>query len=576
MSTLSTDRLEPASEPEGGIRERYESVLWWMMDQLGITESVERKMGAAVFLQFLATLAVFALPLVFLGPREAFSVFPTAQIVLTGVVFVLAVVAFVNTTLIARRDIIEPLKELEYVADTVAKGQLDERPSETDQIDEIGDLQRSFVTMHEYLTTVGDQAEALAREEFGADVLDEHVPGEFGESLAEMQAGLENRITELEESRERIERQREEVERRNEALEADADRCRAVLRKCAEGDFTHRVSIESDHEAMREIGDGLNAMLDDVEDTLHTVQTLADEVDEVGEEVSTSVSEMEKASAEVSQSAEGISIATDQQNGRFEEVLGEMSDLSATIQEIASTADGVADLSDHAAGRARSGRETASDAIEELERIERRSATIVDRIETLDEELAEVSDVVEVIDGIAEETNLLAVNASIEAARAGSQGSRFAVVANEIKSLSEETGEATQEVDEMVSDVQSSAKAAVDEIDQMQRDVVDGAETIEESLAVLEEIADHVQEANDGVQSINDATDEQARTSQGVVTMVDEATEQSEQTLQETSSVAAAAEEQTATISEISNAARSLSSTATELNGQLDEFTVSD
>ncbi|WP_049925551.1 methyl-accepting chemotaxis protein [Halopiger goleimassiliensis] len=576
MATQSADELEATTAESGSVRDWYESMLWRVMDRIGITESVERKITAAVFLQFLATLAVFALPLVFLGPREAFAVFPTTQIVLTGLVFVLAVVAFVNTILIARRDVIEPLERLQRIADGIANGNLDYRPPETDQRDETGDLQRSFVTMHDYLTTVASQADALAREEFEADVLEADVPGEFGESLEGMRAGLQNRIDELEESRERIEDQREEVKRRNADLEADAERIRQVLRKCAEGDFTDRVTLESDHEAMTEIATGLNVMLDDVEGTLQDVQRLADEVDAVGTEVSTSVAEMQQASAEVSDSAEEISIATDEQNERFEEVLGEMSDLSATIEEIASTADGVADVSARAADRARSGRETASDAIAELERIERRSGTIVDRIDALEEELAEISDVVELIDEIAEETNLLAVNASIEAARAGQDGSRFAVVANEIKSLSEETGDATREVDELVTNVQTAAQDAVDEIQGMQRDVVEGAETIEESLEVLEEIANQVQEANDGVQSINEATDEQATTSQQVVSMVDRATEESERTLEETNSVAAAAEEQTATIAEISDAAGSLSDTASELTGRLDEFTVAE
>ncbi len=575
MSTVSTERLEGSDGSENPFRRQYESLLWGMMDQLGITESVERKMVAAVVLQFGATIAVFALPLVFLGPSEAFGVFPTAQIVLTGVIFVLSIVAFVNTLLIARRDIIEPIETIQEVADRIASGTLDRRPEPTDQPDEIGDLQRSFVSMDSYLRTVAAQADALAGEEFDADVLEETVPGEFGDSLATMQQGLQSRIADLEESREQIERQREAVEQRNEVLEADAERIRAVLQTCATGDFTDRVEIESDHDAMVEIADGLNGMLDDLEAALRSVQTLADEVDVVGEEVSTSVGEMETASAEVSESAEEISVATDEQNERFEAVLDEMSGLSATIEEIAATADGVAEISDQAAERARSGRETAGEAIDELERIESRSATVVDRIETLDAELAEVSEVVDVIDGIAEETNLLAINASIEAASAGVDGNGFAVVANEVKSLSEETGEATTEVDRMVDDVQNSAKEAVEEISQMQQDVIEGAQTIEASLEVLGEIADHVQEANEGVQSINDATDEQARTSQQVVTMVDQATERSEETLRETSSVAAAAQEQTATVAEIANAAKSLSRTATELNREVEEFTVS-
>ncbi|MWV39236.1 HAMP domain-containing methyl-accepting chemotaxis protein [Natrialba sp. INN-245] len=573
MSTASSE-LDGFDGRTASMQERYETVLWGVMERIGIAESLERKIMAAVLLQFLSTLAVFALPLAFLGPRDAIAVFPTAQIVLTGLVFALSVVAFVNTLLIARRDVVGPILSLRTAADAIASGRLDDRPERTDQSDEIGDLQRSFDSMHAHLRTVAAQADALACEEFDADVLEERVPGEFGDSLEAMQTGLQDRIGELEESRQQIDRQRERVEQRNATLEADAERIRAVLDRCRQGDFTRRVTAESDHDAMNEIADGLNETLDDIEGTLHGIQTLALEVEDVGREVSQSVRQIEAASEDVSQSAEEISIATDEQNDRFEDVLGEMSDLSATIEEIAATADGVADVSAAATERAQAGRETATDALDELDRIERRAGEIVDRIETLEDDLSEAGDIVDVIDGIAEETNLLAINASVEAARAGADGKRFAVVATEVRSLAEETSDATDDVDAVVGDVQSSAGRALEEIRTMRREVVEGVETIEESLDALTEIADRVQDANEGIQSIDDATDEQARSSQQVVTMVDTATERSERTLKETSSVAAAVEEQTATIADIAGAAESLSERATELSDRLEEFTV--
>lgn len=140
--------------------------------------------------------------------------------------------------MITREDVISPLERLRTDAERISNGDLEARPPEPTQTDEIGELQESFAEMHASLTTVAAQADALATEEFDAEVLDESVPGEFGDSLAGMQTGLENRIDELETSRERIERQRERVESRNEALEADAERIRAVLERCAAGDFT--------------------------------------------------------------------------------------------------------------------------------------------------------------------------------------------------------------------------------------------------------------------------------------------------------------------------------------------------
>ncbi len=263
MSTASSE-LDGFDGRTTSIRERYETALWGVMERIGIAESLERKIMAAVFCSFSRRSPSLRFRSRFSG-REAIAVFPTAQIVLTGLVFALSVVAFVNTLLIARRDIVGPILSLRTAADAIASGRLDDRPERTDQSDEIGDLQRSFDSMHAHLRTVAAQADALACEEFDADVLDERVPGEFGDSLEAMQTGLQDRIGELEESRQQIDRQRERVEQRNATLEADAERIRAVLDRCRQGDFTRRVTAESDHDAMNEIADGLNETLDDIE-----------------------------------------------------------------------------------------------------------------------------------------------------------------------------------------------------------------------------------------------------------------------------------------------------------------------
>lgn len=558
---------EGSSDGIESLRIAYESLLWESMELIGVSESVERKVMAAVTLQFVATLVVFVLPIVFMGPAEALAAFPLSQILATGMVLTLAVVAFVNTLLITQRDVIRPLTEMRSVTGDIARGRLGTEPKPTDQPDEVGDLSRAVSSMHAYLTTVSKQSEALADERFDAEILEADVPGEFGDSLESMRRSLETRIDDLESSR-------AEIERQNRELEADAERCRKVLRRCAEGDFTHRVEIESDHDAMREIATALNVTLDDVETALASVQTVAEEVNEVGKEVSTSVAEIEDASEEVSRSSEEISMATADQNERFGEVLAEMSTLSATVEEIAATANDVADISGEALTRTQSGSDAATEAVEELDRLERRTESIVELIEWLHDEIDEIDDIIGVINDIATQTNLLAVNAAVEAAHAEGDGDGFAVVADEVMTLADETGQATEDVDDVISEVQGSAEDAVEEVRAMRRAVVDGVETIEESLEALEEITGYVERANDGVQSIDEATDDQARTSQEVVTMVDEATDNSEQTNQEASSVATAAEQQSATIAGIADATQSLSHSVDDLNELLDEFTV--
>lgn len=557
-----------------GILDQYSMYLFEVMEQVGLQESVEQKILTAVIVQFLATFVIFIMPPLFVGPQTVLEQFPLSMMILTGLVFAVAVVWIINTLIIVRKDIIEPLGALQEAVEGVEEGDLETDLEDTDREDEIGDLQRAFVAMYDHLNLISAQAKAIGKEEFDADVLEESVPGELGAALDNMRIAIVARVRRMENEQDKIKEERAAIEQRNEALQEDAEQIRDVLQQAAEGDFTVRAEIESEEEAMEAIVGALNQMLDDIEETIGAVQDLALEVDAIGDDVSESVEEIEQASGEVSRSAEEISAATAEQTERFQEVFSEMNDLSATVEEIAATTDDVADTSKSAADRAMAGSESATEAIEELDRLETRTDEVVDEIVALADELGQIGEIVEVIDDIAEETNLLALNASIEAARAGEAGEGFAVVANEVKNLAEETAKATQDVDQLITQIESSADEAVADIKGMQTDVTEGVDTVEESLSALEEIATAVKQANESIQSIDEATDEQAATTQQVVEMVDQAAEDSERTESEAESVAAAAEEQTATVSEVSQASQGLSKQATDLANLVEDFTV--
>ncbi len=346
----------------------------------------------------------------------------------------------------------------------------------------------------------------------------------------------------------------------------------AAMERAAGGDLTVRVDPESESEAMRKVGEGFNEMVESVETTLTQVRSFADSVAAASEEVTASADEVSRASDEVALSVQEISDGATEQEEGLEAVSTEMTDLSATVEEIASSSAEVARTSETAADRAETGAGYASDAMREMQRIERQSERSAEEVAALDEEMNRIGEVVSLIEGVAEQTNLLALNASIEAAAAGDAGDGFAVVAEEIKTLAEEVAESTAEVAGLVEDVQTSTASAVDDIAEMRKRVAGGADTVEEALDVLDEIADDVTAANAGVQSISDATDEQAATSAQVVADVDRGAAVGRQTAAEAQSVSAAAEEQTASLSEVSESADSLATSAAELSSTLDAF----
>jgi len=512
-------------------------------------------------------------------PRsEAYALQSQVTQYLAGLV-VVALVGVLLVGLTVGRRTSNALDELSGVASAVAGGDLDTDVPETDRTDELGQLVESFQGMQTYLGTAASQADALAEQDFDADVLEEDLPGSFGASLSQMHTRLEALITDLDEAREDAEQTRQdaeearrESERLNEQLERRAASFSDEMAAAAAGDLTRRLAEDAESEPMRDIAAAFNDMMEDVEATLAQVRAIADAVDAASTDVSTSSAEMRNASDQVSDSIQDISADADRQRDRLGTVGDEITSLSATVEEIAASADDVAETVDEAATESERGRALGEDAVAELERIEATADSAVERVNALEEAVDAIGEVTGVITDIAEQTNMLALNANIEAARADKSGDGFAVVADEVKDLADETKTSAAEIEGLVEDVQDDVGATVEDMAELGERVDAGSETIEAALSALDDIGGQVEQANASVQSISEATDEQAASTEEVVTMTDEVEDLSDRTATEAQQVSAAAEEQAASVSEVAGLADDLESQVSALNDLLAKF----
>jgi methyl-accepting chemotaxis protein len=491
-------------------------------------------------------LAVFAVT-VFVGVLFTLHVLQSgsdgtvsADVAVSGLVGLL-IVFMVNLALVGivlGGNVALELGRLARRAERIGDGELDV-DFETDRTDEIGRLYGTFATMRDSLATTLDD---------------------------------------LETERERAMEAKRETTRRNEALNADAERFSEVMAACADGDLRHRLDPESENEAMQSIATSFNEMVEELETAVARVSRFAENVDDISSEVQTSAAEVKRASEEVSESMQEISDGSTSQTEDLGVAAEEINDLSATVEEVASTTSTIAERSKSVAELADAGQSAADEATAEMEDAEDSTATVVETIEQFNRDAEQIEEIISLIDEIAEQTNMLALNANIEASRGASGGDDaegFAVVAREVKELASETQEAVDEVEETLQSIKQGAAASAEEVQAVEDSISTATSTVTGLSDQLTEISRGVSAVDEGIQEIDQATSSQATSAQELATIVESVANVSTETSSQAEQVAAASEESTATISKVSGDVETLDERAERLHEVVDVFEVS-
>ena len=249
----------------------------------------------------------------------------------------------------------------------------------------------------------------------------------------------------------------------------------------------------------------------------------ADRLEQVGNVVSSASSEL---SAQIEQSDRGAAESAQ----RLSEAATAMNEMNATVQEVAKNAGSASTASADTKAKAEAGAQVVEKAVRSIDQVHQMSLDLKDDMAQLNEHAQDITRIMGVISDIADQTNLLALNAAIEAARAGEAGRGFAVVADEVRKLAEKTMASTQDVGNAIKAIQESTAKSMTGVDNAVERIGEATELANQSGQALQEIVTTVEATGDQVNAIATASEEQSAASEEINQSIVQVNDMSRQT----------------------------------------------
>lgn len=280
-----------------------------------------------------------------------------------------------------------------------------------------------------------------------------------------------------------------------------------AARTVANGDLTARADLTTKDE-LGEVAQAFNKMVQDFSSIIGTIRNSANEVS--------------CASENQAKVGEQIAVLSNRQTEQAVSVAASIEGLNAMVGEVAEKAQSIAEAAHEANSMADRGQLVVNSAVKGIQEISQTVSESAAMIKSLGHRSDQIWQIVKVIKEIADQTNLLALNAAIEAARAGEQGRGFAVVADEVRKLAERTASATSEISDMISAVQSETSNAVAAMEKGSNQVEQGVAMANQAGDALVQVTASIKHVVDMIQQIASSTREESETTNKVTAQVEQ------------------------------------------------------
>ncbi|MCC5824252.1 MAG: methyl-accepting chemotaxis protein [Phycisphaerales bacterium] len=262
---------------------------------------------------------------------------------------------------------------------------------------------------------------------------------------------------------------------------------------------------------------------------------------EIVSSINSNSEQVSAAATEVAATSEQMATSTEHQRSQLTQVAAAIEEMAATVTEVSGRTGEVSRQSTEAGNQATEGGSIVRRTVEEMGQIASQVESTAAAVGTLSEKAVQIGEILTVINDIADQTNLLALNAAIEAARAGEHGRGFAVVADEVRKLAERTQEATQEVSKSIGEIQNSTGEATEMMGASKERVSSGVELAQQAGHSLESIVQGSTTVAQSIDSIAAAVEEQSATSAEIARSIEAISCSADESTQGANQAAAAA-----------------------------------
>ncbi|KEO82369.1 methyl-accepting chemotaxis protein [Tumebacillus flagellatus] len=323
---------------------------------------------------------------------------------------------------------------------------------------------------------------------------------------------------------------------------------------------------------LKQLQDYYNVMIRNMRGLLQTAAGTAAQVAELSEHLYRGAHEATLAAGQMSSAIEEVARGTESQNDALQRGNDRLTVVVRSLQEIADRAHVLRETADEVDAASTRGRSTMHRTRQEMESIKSHVELTAATMNALGEQSQQIGHISDLISGIASQTNLLALNAAIEAARAGEHGRGFAVVADQVRKLAEQSGNAADEIAQLILQIRGQVEASIAGMQEGLAAVQSGSFAVEEAEHAFLLVDERLDGVTNGIAEVHALTEEASAQSDGVEHEFHEIASVAEESAASSEEVASAVEEQSVTIATLSDSMETLKRLAEDLKTAVDQF----